>query len=1140
MPVLCFPNADALRLALAAGIVPPDVARRPVRGATDRHGRLWAEVPADITKDVVTGLTRIGVTIHGLESGPLTHDLSQWAELLPLRPAPALPCGPALIEIGERGLARLTAELARLGAPPQSFHLVPDSDRAWLHVRDIPVSTGLSLATDDRTPGEVYVPQAPRVWVLAGWEHPLGETVTPQADSTLLLHPERGWRVVPGTSARPESATYPLRERSSSWRPGPVSVGQIPIEITVRKVADNHRPESLWLIPGDPRQSLYELARDTGERLLHEFRVAVFRGPGSRTRIALHAVSDKIRPPDLTSGAWGLVAHEELTSLYLPSGHRVRPAIRVRSLARLLGVLPDLTVWVEPDPTVGFQVLRVSSGLFRPVAELVNYVAPVRQLLAADRFGFGPLALPQFSATPDRPAAGAGHDHRTAPTRFPAANTTSTRESTVDGWLGRIRGRFFGGKSGPVRSTPRTSVESPQADPPQGGWVGEMLASPQALLRGNDWSALRGALEQRILNDLPRLAPQERSPVWSELAAVYDALGNPSAASTCWLNATWDNDSASGRVLGNWLRAEARAAKLTLGRTDLEAILGALAPVQAARVAAAYLVWSVAQPSPPADLTVRLPRVMALLDLHEADVPARAVWLAGLAASQLTGGDTLALARRRDRLVRRLTENGPGLDLDAPSFLRFLGTAGGDQWLSAKDWLARVRDPIHRWIGRHTGTGRLQWAGIDPETDATSAYADLLLAWGLSRLGDRTRARDLEAKAAAALSRAATTGVDPAVHRALLAAFRERIRSAEDGRPDRPGLPLAAAAELSRLDDLGRYAVEKLRAHCVVLEPVDLVNPYRGRDLGGFLGRDKLGERLTRLLARPDLAPEPTDVRDVLSEISADPTAITLPRAVFALLEVGPRLDPTSAAITITYASRAVELIPEWVRLSGSGLDPAAAVRRFGTRLITAAAHTAGHLHLPDSFRQVAAAVRSAADSLDAPFVQVVERIAGRFFRTLRRLGLTEDATGLLATLTAGVSPGPRELGLAVGWFAIGNEDAGMKALDAVRGRLIVGSIPDERDRTATAIAYASAVGHAPPRIALGRLEELFQQLGTVARHGATNRYYTLKPLELIDTVVRAVVSDDFALGPEVRGWLDDDEFLIRRRIARDLGAALV
>jgi len=31
------------------------------------------------------------------------------------------------------------------------------------------------------------------------------------------------------------------------------------------------------------------------------------------------------------------------------------------------------------------------------------------------------------------------------------------------------------------------------------------------------------------------------------------------------------------------------------------------------------------------------------------------------------------------------------------------------------------------------------------------------------------------------------------------------------------------------------------------------------------------------------------------------------------------------------------------------------------------------------------------------------------------------------------------------------------------------------------------------------------------------------------------VVSEDFVLGPGVRGWLDDDEYLVRRRIHGDM-----
>ena len=121
----------------------------------------------------------------------------------------------------------------------------------------------------------------------------------------------------------------------------------------------------------------------------------------------------------------------------------------------------------------------------------------------------------------------------------------------------------------------------------------------------------------------------------------------------------------------------------------------------------------------------------------------------------------------------------------------------------------------------------------------------------------------------------------------------------------------------------------------------------------------------------------------------------------------------------------------------------------------------------------------------------------------------------------------------------MGDEDAGNRILDDARRRLFVSRLGDERERTELVIAYADALGFAPPRIALGRLEEIFQLLDGVTVGGSTNRYYTLKPLQLIDAVVRAVVTDEFALGPAVRGWLDDDEFLIRRRIHRDMADAL-
>jgi hypothetical protein len=65
----------------------------------------------------------------------------------------------------------------------------------------------------------------------------------------------------------------------------------------------------------------------------------------------------------------------------------------------------------------------------------------------------------------------------------------------------------------------------------------------------------------------------------------------------------------------------------------------------------------------------------------------------------------------------------------------------------------------------------------------------------------------------------------------------------------------------------------------------------------------------------------------------------------------------------------------------------------------------------------------------------------------------------------------------------------------------------------------------------------LFQRLQGVSDTQATNSHYSLARLRLVEAAVLAVVNDDFALGPTVRRWLDDDEYRVRRRVHRDTRA---
>src|SRR5262249_22674237 len=92
--------------------------------------------------------------------------------------------------------------------------------------------------------------------------------------------------------------------------------------------------------------------------------------------------------------------------------------------------------------------------------------------------------------------------------------------------------------------------------------------------------------------------------------------------------------------------------------------------------------------------------------------------------------------------------------------------------------------------------------------------------------------------------------------------------------------------------------------------------------------------------------------------------------------------------------------------------------------------------------------------------------------------------------------------------------------------------------RLALAQAYVAALSHAHPRVAQGRVEELFRDLPDLYDIRQTNTHFALSPLALVDAVVRAAVSDEFTLGPVARRWLEEDEFRVRGRVRRDASKA--
>src|SRR5262249_37013195 len=143
----------------------------------------------------------------------------------------------------------------------------------------------------------------------------------------------------------------------------------------------------------------------------------------------------------------------------------------------------------------------------------------------------------------------------------------------------------------------------------------------------------------------------------------------------------------------------------------------------------------------------------------------RVTWLAWSALSRLAGGDVLALARARDRVLERLHGQGLSRDLDLPYFLRFSGGGTGDRAWLAHDHLLRLPKSAPAWL--KTGA----WTGPYP-----GALGDLVFAYGLTRLGDAEAGGRLLASSLGALSKS-----DPVVSW-LGQAFEYRVRQAAEGK----------------------------------------------------------------------------------------------------------------------------------------------------------------------------------------------------------------------------------------------------------------------------------------------------------------------------------------------------------------------
>jgi hypothetical protein len=853
--------------------------------------------------------------------------------------------------------------------------------------------------------------------------------------------------------------------------------------------------------------------------------------------------------------AIGYRPYLKIQNLFLPCGQTLWPPLRRDQVRKLLAADPATINWLAPAEGNCFTPESMPDNAFRPLFDWVDYV------LDRDRES---LDVWMQACRFDFDAFTCDEDGEPKPRKPPSTPERGKGARSVRGNEPKDRGS--------KDVSPFAEVESDAVSevPTIGDELDVAPAPPSEL------ELRRRALEDEFLAVEGGLDAPERVRMWPELASLNAALKNAlDDAGVCWMNALWPQENAAAEYAWRWFRTEAMglAANSWAGRIagrrngeptgdDIDRLLAIGDPASAdVRALAALIVWTSTRNPVPAALRERLNPVQQFLEKHERRLPVRAAWLAWYHLAKLSGGDVLALAHARDRLLERLFQNGLRPEQDLPSFLRFAGQPSNQRFRAVRNWLAELPEAAKEWSAKSNG----------PETPAkaTAAYIDLIFAFGLARLGERDVALARLQHAQDAMKRRDD------VHAFLVRAFEYRIRQAADIKPHAGPLSNELMDELKPMEKMQRYIAERLMQRSRILEPHQTVDAYRHWTLRD----DPLGKELAELIDVRDRKDVEERVRRMFADVPRGAAANEKrSRILRVALEQSPRVGEEFARDLLTKVS------PVYDALAGSSdLGVLENQANLLEKALAAAAHfdRSEFIHpLVDRFKKMLSDQKGDAGA------RFIEAVGAQCFRGLRKLGMREEIDTLLGLMAQMLLSGqdPKSLDaastlthmihaiggtdlkgletpqvtrlkdqlrpllhVAGGWYYFGRDRQADPLMRMVWTVLTTTPDPVEqrqqgkstgmlsKDRAELACTYALTAGQTPVEAAQKRLEELFVKLPPIKDTLTTQSHYFLLHLNVVEAAVLAVVSDDFTMGTNARRWLDEDEYLVRKRIHRDL-----
>ena len=1152
--ILLFPNYDTLRLALISSIVPTEITLAPASVTFDDQGKIYLESSATLQRSVTRNLDKIGVKGSKRHATIASEEISSWLQILPLTKDLGTPNvsnqAAVLFELTNGDdLAILVAEMLRLGNDRQSFRWFadpadPDSHRVLLRVVGPPYYT-LLRAIDPSAAGtkgsvRAYLESSPRVWVELGYRHPLAAQIRVDEKQFLLIHSPRNWVYLEEAAFQDvyDILQFKLPSAPVGWTDteSPETI-EVPLRLTAGNSADV--PE-LWVLREQAIEQLDTLVRDSDDRLTQRLKFAVATDTTGTKTVILRTIPSKLPPPALPlEKALGFKPFWKLPNLFVPVGRRLHPTLRRDAVRKMLADDADQVIWLYPNESGSFTPESVPDGAFRSLEDWVDYVIeaeqqPLAAWIEATRFDFDHFICRDAISPKTKPDKG---------------DKDKSRDDASEGK--EPKGSAIAPK-GPARGRQSPSQLSSSSD---------FLSPPEEVKPPSEWIKRRTELEEQFKSVEGSLDAPERQALWPELASANAGAADNSKteAAICWLNAMWTVDSIPTDWLSSWLRSELGTGKGTIKENEFERLLANPNPTpEDARTAAAAFMWLASVDPIPTRLKEQLPAVHSYLERYGDRLPVRAVWLTAYRLFSLSGRDVLGLARVRDRLLQRLLESGLTAERDLPMFLRVAGLKDSERLRIVNEKAKELHGAVRKWT---------------EHIPQNLPYIDLLFAFALGKLGETTKARQLVEDARKVMevpipvarnSEESHKVIEAIVKNFLFKGFKFRVDQVLMGKPHAGQLSEEIRNELEEIHKQGStgptnnlyklayYVIARMREKSDILEPHERLEAYSDITKGS----DPFRKELVDLHATRNSAKLADQIRKLYK--NGMPGRI-LKEIQFLLLHDTLLL---STRVGESFAVELLQLVPE-VLSGGSvaGSPENNDLPRKQGEILARALFLAGHFDrgdlvkkLVDEFSEL---IRGRPE--EARF-NLINAVAGQCLRSLKTLGMRDEIDRFLGKLRNEVLRGATIeelrhkyhsrpemwgsvlqtlLNIATGWLTFGLNDQAAPILNDARKELLnaQGIKLKPEHYVPLARAYITACGQCPSDLGFARIIELFCNVdpANITNTWTTAPHYSRYHLNLVEAVIQAIVSEDFGLGPTGRKWLDDDEYLVRRRIHADM-----